>query len=115
MGKIEIGRWGNVAILILSDEGFQLISSVEIQEDQYGHPLFPNEINKFMKVRKVSFFQNGKWVFIIREREQLEEIVRKLTKRGIPFQPNPHLKEIFTSSEARDITSVVYSIVPISP
>ena len=113
---IEIGTWGNFATLIFSvdDNSFQLISSVEIQEDQYGHPFFPFEYNSFVKVKRVSRQEQGKWVYPIRDKQTMIEIFRKLKNHGYPFNLNPELpkilKKFFASKEARDITTVSYII-----
>jgi len=112
MNEIIIGTWGGMFELVfdLQNKRLEVVSQEEILEDQYGNPILPENINKFMKVRKVSFFQNGSWVYVIRERKKLEEIARKFQKHGMTFVPNPELKKFFR--EARDIVVPVTDIVP---
>jgi len=112
--EIVLGRWGDFELVLdVSHKRLEIVSPEEIVEDRYENPTFPFEINMFTKVRKVSFFQNGSWVYVIRERKKLEEIARKLQKRGLVFTPNPELQKFFSASKgSMDIDVPVTDIVP---
>jgi len=116
LDTLELGSWGNFRLVVISKRQIAIISTEEIFEDQYGNPVFEREVNKFMKIKRASIARDGEWVYVIREREQLEEIFRKLAKRGYPFAPNPEL--YFIRKEARDITTAtditfIADIVPV--
>ncbi|NAY82404.1 MAG: hypothetical protein GU362_05975 [Thaumarchaeota archaeon] len=109
MDTLEFGSWGNFAKLVGRKGNVLIISTEKILEDRYGNLLFESERNAFMKTKNISEKENGYWVFTVRRKEELEEIFRKLAKRGISFSPNP---ELFTASKkARDIVSIA-NIVP---
>jgi len=109
--KIVIGRWGNIATLIIDTEKrVKILSEKEVFEDQFGNPCLSEHINKFVKINKVSTFQDGYWVYIVRTQKQLKEFSRKLEKLGYMFEPNLNLKKFFNHKEARDITATDISL-----
>jgi len=110
--EIELGSWGNGLFrLVVKQRNVLFISFEEIFEDQYGNPLFSQEINKFMKIKRVSVNQNGEWIYFLYDEKKLKELFRKLAKRGYEFIPNAELKNLFKNSkEARDI-NVVANII----
>jgi len=118
-----IGTWGEEAKLVLDMERKQvkILSKEEIMEDQYRIPFFPWEINSFVKIRRVSVFSPNGWIYVIYSKRQLQEISRKLSNHGYPFEPNmPLLMKIFEylkkakeAREARDLVVAVLENLPI--
>jgi hypothetical protein len=111
--EIEIGRWGNIALFASIDENkkvksIKIVSPKKILKDRFGNLLFEDEETPFMKAVLVSEKEGGNWIYYISFRNELEQIFRKLAKRGIYFQPNP---ELFASKGSRDIDSIT-EIVP---
>ena len=108
MDEIVLGSWGGVRLVLdMVHKKVKIISPEEILEDRYGNPLlFPDEVNNFVKIKKVSFFQNGEWIYIISDKTKLKELFRKFDKRGIPFEINPLIPKFLKDIIATDITGL---------
>jgi hypothetical protein len=115
--EIVLGTWGNVAQLIViihenKIRSIKIVSTEKILRDRYGNLLLEREQNSFMKAELVSEKENGKWVFNVRTKEEIEEIFRKLAKRGILFSMNPLIQKFFSTS--KEASASATDIIPVS-
>ena len=116
MYELVIGKWGNIASLIATIEddnkvSMKIVSTKKILKDKYGHLLFEDEENPFMKATIVSERHDGKWILDVSFKD-VQELGIKLSKRKVFFEPSQEFLYILRNSKAKD-TNIVTLITDI--